>query len=715
MRRLILLLVILFTAAGARPALAQGGMPDMSKAPPAIQAIWKKVMTGGIPTPAEAKKLQAYMTAHRAAIIAGAKAAAAAAKKMAGAVHAANKAAAKANQQVGCPARSPALAGLPSTGPGAGAAARFLGRMRETYQSRESAAGRHDLGAITTRVTSARGLDVVGALLAANGKAGAAVVVYAAAAQKGGATQRAAWSGLGAALELAGDDPHAVSAFRRALAIGPRTAVDVYGLGVAYADLGDMSTGIRLLTEATRLAPKFGMAWDALGRAQSCTGAASAAIASMAQAQQVDWMESREAQVFGPESDDDHVEAKKPFPKPPSIAPIPPPRPPNFPFQVPNLPGNWLESRNFDAEMLGVAGQYQAMLAALPAQEQAAENAAQRTLYPEEATPGPAHSFEFDMNIDNSREVNAATDRLDQRMGARQALIIKAYDVQSMIILKRAGQSEEALIRARQRCDDRTDDTDRCELAYCRAEIPFRRATYAQNLGLARVLFGGLSEVAANYDKAMRAWIMYATDPVDRLRTDADRREQIVNIERFIFTTAEGFGLGQEGQDLVNTCKAVAKDAALAKAARDAAAKAGKCGSKMINLNIIFSVHVDCNDIQLGIGIPDTPIGFQAELRGATNRRHGELFLGLGNSITGVAGGAIGMQANFDQSGLVTTAGLGVHESVGNWLVGSENYEQTVNMRSSGPSMEDGATFSTGAAFQGDLSAFPGHFLSVHN
>ena len=43
-------------------------MPDMSNAPADIQAIMKKVMSGGIPTQDEAKRLGAYMSANKGAI-----------------------------------------------------------------------------------------------------------------------------------------------------------------------------------------------------------------------------------------------------------------------------------------------------------------------------------------------------------------------------------------------------------------------------------------------------------------------------------------------------------------------------------------------------------------------------------------------------------------------------------------------------------------------
>jgi tetratricopeptide (TPR) repeat protein len=333
MRRFAPLLAAVTLAAVAVPAAsptaltAQAGAPDMSKMPPDILAIWKKVMSGGIPTPAEAARYQAYMDEHG-----GSAGGASGPDEGAG----------------DCPARSPLLAQVATTAPGAAAAAHLLEQLRSAYLAKESADGRSTLESLGTGTTDAATLDWLGAALVVGQYPGAAVVVYANAAALGGATAQLSWSGLGSALEEAGDDAHAVTAFRRALALGPRNALDVYGLGVAYADLGDMSTGISLLTEATGMAPNFGLAWDALGRSQSCTGAMAMAAASMQKAQEVDWTENREKVARGPESDDDHVEARKPFPRPPGTALDPPPTPPVFPWTTPKLPDKVLQPNGFD-------------------------------------------------------------------------------------------------------------------------------------------------------------------------------------------------------------------------------------------------------------------------------------------------------------------------------------------------------------------------------
>ena len=66
----VLVLACLLSCLAASRARAQV-VPDMSKAPPDIQAVWHKVMSGGMPTPEEARKLSDYMKAHRDQIVAG--------------------------------------------------------------------------------------------------------------------------------------------------------------------------------------------------------------------------------------------------------------------------------------------------------------------------------------------------------------------------------------------------------------------------------------------------------------------------------------------------------------------------------------------------------------------------------------------------------------------------------------------------------------------
>ena len=65
---ILLLIALLFFVPLSDARAQRTGMPDLSGAPADIQAIWKKVQTGGRPTMEEAQKLGQYLAAHADAI-----------------------------------------------------------------------------------------------------------------------------------------------------------------------------------------------------------------------------------------------------------------------------------------------------------------------------------------------------------------------------------------------------------------------------------------------------------------------------------------------------------------------------------------------------------------------------------------------------------------------------------------------------------------------
>ncbi len=680
MRRLALLFATVLVAAVAvgaarpTPLAAQAGIPDLSKAPPDIQAIWKKVMSGGIPTPAEAARYQAYMDKHGGGGSGG---------SQGGGGSSGGSASSGGGD---CPTQSPLLAGLPTSAPGAAAAAQLLDQLRGTYQGRESAEGQSDLASIDKSVTDAAKLDWLGAALVVGQYPGAAVVVYAQAAARGGPNAQLSWSGLGSALEEAGDDAHAVAAFRRALALGPRNALDVYGLGVAYADLGDLSTGISLLTEATSMAPNFGLAWDALGRSQSCTGAMAMAAAAMQKAQEVDWTEDREKVARGPESDDDQVEAKKPYPEPPGIALVPPPVPPAFPWTYPKLPGSLLQTLQSAAfaNLLPEAVAYNGLLTNLGRSEQAAENAARARADRAGGLPLPDDVVTIDIAFTNSKEAQAAVDRVDARMSARLSLVTEAYNDKLKSI---AGAFAPRYAHAKT----------------CRQRFAVASDQYDANRAAAAVYIGGMTGVSQEYGKVMRAWFRYANDPVTEVDIDFDRREQIVGMEKDMYTGAAMAGDVGDAADCVHNGKLDPEP----DSATDAAGKPGPCKSKRADA-LIINIYSDCRSFRLTIGY-----GLRAkfELNGATKGHHGSLFLGVGEGFgPGIPGvkntsplsGFAGMQANWGENGKITTAGIGLKgqaHAFGN----SFQVNETINGRSSGPAQEGSASVAVAPMFAGDI------------
>src|SRR5690348_6143635 len=262
---------------------------DLSHAPKDIQAIWKKIQSGGVPTPAEAQRLSEWMQAHASELQQSMTAQAQAAQQDASALQHGMTGSTTGGSRAKCPTRSPALAQLGTAAPTQRSALALLDSIRATYAAGEKPATVQLVQRALAR-ESVPALRQRGAALLLGGYDAVTVLAYVEAVHRAtGADVQGAWGDLGAALVELDDPAHAVPVLRYALTLGPRSPLIVHNLGVAYADLGDLRTATTLLTEVTHAAPHFGGAYDALAKVESCAGNMTAAWHAMAQAQDVDW------------------------------------------------------------------------------------------------------------------------------------------------------------------------------------------------------------------------------------------------------------------------------------------------------------------------------------------------------------------------------------------------------------------------------------------
>ena len=689
----------------ASPARAQAsGMPDMSHAPADVQAIWRKVMSGGIPSAAEAAKLRQYMMAHRDAIIAGARAQvpaattrAQAAKRQAAAAEAAQEArgaagaATASDDATSCPTRSPALARVASIAPGASAAAALLDTLRRVYAAAETPADVRRLDEILGRIPDGAPLSMAGSLLFGNGYDDAAVLTFVAAARRGGTTAQLAWTGLGGALEGAGDDVHAAAVFRRALALGDRAALDVYGLGVAYVDLGDLATALPLLEEATRLAPRLAIAWDALGRTQACAHQMVAARNSMAKAQEVDWSEHREAETVGREAKDDRTEAQRPMPTPTRLSYDPPPAPKAFIGEVPTIPDSWTESTGWSAAFAQASNAYMNEMNPILQHAEVDENAVRGG---ELAVSGDgAGGIGLVVDVSNTREAVEAVDRVQQRMSARLMMMQEAYSAKDSSIDVELAPDYAAADRKFEECKAKAvasnGDWSKCEPPYCRDQRALLTRRYEGRRDAARVFIGGVMGTMQQYDRAMRGWFMFASDPVIRVRIDAQRRSQLASLEHDAFLGAAEVG----SVDRRDTCIDLPPEVRTPPEAKaDSAADPGKCSGGTIHVERLAEMEADCRHMTMTLAIDELPVTPIFQFRKAAKGRHGEIFIGVGKGRAwGLLNGSIGLQANFDEGGWITSAGIGLHGSVGYSAVATLDAEETLNLSSHGSLIDDGA------------------------
>ncbi len=307
-------------AAQGRAGMQVPGMPDMSSAPADIQAIWKKVMNGGIPTQAEAKRLGDYMAANKGAI---AKSATAYGDSMKTRATAAKAALATRSDQAACPARvalSPSLALQPTSR----VAMALLDSIRRAYSAKLEPQALSLLQSALGKMSDPAGLNQLAVALLLKGYPDLAILTDVAEVLRTPSSgAQDAWADLGAGLVGVGDALPAIPVLRYALSLGVRNPTYVADLGVAYADLGDLTSAATLLQEAIRLDPASDQAYDALGRVQSCQGNMTLAAASMKKAQDDDWTKERQKAIddhdkqTSQNSNDDAAEAAQDFRSPP--------------------------------------------------------------------------------------------------------------------------------------------------------------------------------------------------------------------------------------------------------------------------------------------------------------------------------------------------------------------------------------------------------------
>src|SRR5512142_2940287 len=130
-RRLAIAIVTLALAFPGAAMAQRRAMPDLSGAPADIQAIWKKVQSGGRPTMEEAQKLGQYLAAHAGDIESSARRSADSVRTAAP-QQAARALGRTTDPAKACPARSPALATVARSAPTAAAAAAFLDTITRT-------------------------------------------------------------------------------------------------------------------------------------------------------------------------------------------------------------------------------------------------------------------------------------------------------------------------------------------------------------------------------------------------------------------------------------------------------------------------------------------------------------------------------------------------------------------------------------------------------
>jgi tetratricopeptide (TPR) repeat protein len=693
--------IVAALGSGARVATAQGragaqipGMPDMSNAPADIQAIMKKVMSGGIPTSDEAKRLGEYMQANRGAIAKSATAYGDSMKKRAATTK--GLLAGRADQTA-CPARvtlpaSLALAPTNATG--------LVDSIRRTYAVKVDAKRLATLQSALAKVAEPVALNQVAGALLLKGYSDLAILTYVAEVQRAPAgSAQVAWGDLGAALVGVDEPMAAVPVLRHALTLGTRRATLVADLGVAYADLGDLTTATTLLQEAIRLAPSSGQAFDALAKVQSCQGNMVLAARTLEQAQNVDWDEHRQKVIDQQEknaaknsqnSDDDATEAAKPFPVPPGPSPFPPPpgggRPSNFDALSPKIPDDYRESvaaQRYNASMIVSYQDLLRQVASTPLGRPT--SAASRR--------GSTAGLVVVYSISNGSQAIAGVDVVKRRTAAKLAMMRRPLQDKQLAIVKQESQRAGPIESAYFKCDKMKKN---CFLEYCRAMKPVITESYAAMAGNARTFIGGIAGLAQKFTAATNQWFVWAGDPEARKVIDIQRRYYLAEFQVEAFTAAAA-----ATTDMPQGCEDALAQQRPGTGTLDAAQDPGECKSRSIKLPFFASMEADCHEMKMSVDYPPLVEALDGatptlDIRRASADKYGKFFIGLNRSADdGSASESLGAQVSWDTGGWVKGAGPAVSGDV-----------DLGPVHLSGELMTNG--LSKGPTFQGQIGASGG-------
>ena len=652
------------------------GMPDMSSAPADVQAIWNKLIGGGRPTQAEAKRLSDWMNANKD------KVAAATTKGLQGQQQAMGGPGLGGHDgQPACPTKVVLPASLAVIPTAAGAAA-LLDSLKASYTARLTPDGAKLIEKLVTQVTDPAQLNAAAGTLLMKHDVAASVVVYTGEVSRAkGTAVGGAWTDLGAALIADNNWMQAVRALRYALFVGGRVAPGVTDLGVAYADLGDLQTATTLFTEATRLSPHWSQAWDALGRVESCTGNMIGAGHSLAKAQEDDWSASRQDDIDKVDqakanadqaSDDPAVEAAKPIPMPPGPSPFPAPpaggSPGYFAAWAPKLGDTWEAQAAAQVYFTQMATTFRQLSGQILAQR--AKSAVTQT-----PGVGAKGGLVVIFALGNGAQATAAAQLVDDRTSARMTMMVNQWAYADSLALANGAMAARPVQAKYQSCESVTRSQDlpvKCLAPWCRGMTGVVAQIFAAREGAARVLIGGEEGLSGTYSKAMNAWFDWAGEPDTRQDIDQTRRAKLASMEAMAYNVAAQ-AQAAPPEECANLPEALAR---LAKAEADATRNAGECRSVSIHIPLFATMEADCHRMIMSADILSDYIGDLGtptfEIQRASATQNGKFFIGIsreasdGIGLSSVSASAsAGLQVTWDNAGWVQSSGGAIHGEAG--------------------------------------------------
>jgi tetratricopeptide (TPR) repeat protein len=568
-----------------------------------------------------------------------------------------------------CPAKAATASSLSAAGAmSASQATAFLAQVKKDAIALESPDGARALNANLATAAHTAHTTALGLGLFLGNYQNAAIAAFADAASASGAAgppamQASAWSNLGAALDAAGRHPQAVAAFEQAITAGVRSYPAVMGLGVARANAGDLDAAVPLLQEAARLAPTQSEPWLALANVLSCQGKGPAALAAARSAQTADWNADEQERIDHAERNADKSsdtsspdDPDAPVPKPPAASPFAGyGRAQQGPqFATPIAPSDIFayvsEAPQRLAAQLGYAAEANAHLAR-------ADKGGDRS---DDAPPAAAQgaALVIVMRYRNDYTAKNAAGKVLERSTAKLNLALDEFSDAQQRLLAEATEKQQPIDATSERCEraatTNSNASTRCKEQRCRALNDMYQGMQQEWVQAYHTLYGGYATSAARYDKAMRAWIDYATSPGVQFSLDQERRGNLAKLQSDAYSQINtGFG---------PACSAAAAEQRTPPPEKDASDdKPGPCKKLKLDVPKAGSLDADCHELTFSpeIELP-LKLSLTIHLTHARGNEPGSLYIGAGWAANGVVAGAsasAGFKMTWDAGGLVTGSG----------------------------------------------------------
>lgn len=541
----------------------------------------------------------------------------------------------------------------------------FIVQVRKAAIAQESAEGARALNANLSSASRTAHSSSLGLGLYLGNYQNAAVAAFADAASAASsanvpAMRASAWSNLGAALDAAGRRPQAIAAFQQAIAVGGRRYPSVMGLAIARANAGDLDGAVPLLQEATRLAPTQAEPWLALANVLSCQGKGGAALAAARSAQGADWNTDEEERIDRAER-----KANKNAQDDPD-APIPmPPGPSPFAGYGRSQQGPQFSTPTAPADIFAYVAQAPQRLATQ--MEYAAEANAHLSRADhdddpdsdeERSTNGQSAALVIVMRYRNDYMAKRAAGDVVARSRAKLELANNEFSDAQQRLLAVAMEKQRTIDETSEKCESAaTTDSNastRCKQQECRAKNDLYQGLQQQWVGAYSTLYGAYATAAARYDKAMRAWIDYATSPGVQFSLDQERRGNLASLQSEAYSQINtGFG--------PMCSQTAAGKASEPKPDTTANEKPGPCKKVKIDVPKTASMEADCHELTFepDIELP-LSLGLKIHLVRAKGNEPGSLYIGAGwdanGGLVGANAGA-GFKMTWDANGFVTGSG----------------------------------------------------------